>query len=215
MRIILSRKGIDSGVGSGRMASPILPCGCLCSIPIPYKQGIPYSDIQFGSRTVQQIIMELNPSWSHSVAHLDPDLRFDALASRPKGWRPAFGQSGAAAGHLVNQDVGVDDLFIFFGWFRMTKKTSGRLIFDPADIHGRHIVFGWLEVGRLVDKSPPPSDLLFLVDPPTCALFRRGNPSEQDLCVIRIGVEGGCILDRIRRSRANQRRRISFVLVAQ
>jgi hypothetical protein len=49
MKIILSRKGIDSGAMSGKMASPILPCGCLCSIPIPYRCGISYSDVHFGN----------------------------------------------------------------------------------------------------------------------------------------------------------------------
>jgi Nucleotide modification associated domain 3 len=166
MKIILSRKGIDSGVFSGRMASPILPCGCLCSIPIPYKKGIPYSDIRFGQWTLQQIVTELNPSWSHRVAHLDPDLRPGALASRPNGWKPAFGQSGAAAGHLANQYVDEGDLFIFFGWFRKTKKINGKLRFDPADIHGRHIVYGWLEVRHRLDKLPLPDDLLFLKDHP-------------------------------------------------
>src|ERR1035441_3280458 len=79
MKISLSRKGIDSGVLSGRMASPILPCGCLCSIPIPYAWGTPYSDIWYGNRTVHQIVRELNPNWSHKTAHLDPDLRFESL----------------------------------------------------------------------------------------------------------------------------------------
>src|SRR6185437_6970856 len=105
MRIILSRKGIDSGGLSGKIASPILPCGCLCSIPIPYTLGTPYSDIYFGSRSIQQIIAELSPRWSSRIAHLDPDLRYEALRSRPSGWRPAFGQSGAAAGHLINKEV--------------------------------------------------------------------------------------------------------------
>jgi Nucleotide modification associated domain 3 len=80
MKVCVSRKGIDSGVQSGRMASPILPCGCLCSIPIPYAWGTPYSGIWFGDRSVQQIVRELNPNWSYKTAHLDPDLRFDSLA---------------------------------------------------------------------------------------------------------------------------------------
>src|ERR1017187_993569 len=90
MKIILSRKGIDSGALSGKMASPILPCGCLCSIPIPYRCGISYSDAHFGTRSFQQIIRELKPRWSNRLAHLDPDLRRDAVTSRPSGWRPAF-----------------------------------------------------------------------------------------------------------------------------
>jgi hypothetical protein len=75
MKIILIRKGIDSGALSGKMASPILPCGCLCSIPIPYRVGKSYSEIHFGTRSVEQIVRELNPRWSNELAHLDPDLR--------------------------------------------------------------------------------------------------------------------------------------------
>jgi hypothetical protein len=119
VKVVISRKGVDSGKTSGGMASPILPCGCLCSIPIPYTPSdTRYADIWFGKRTLQQICNELNPRHSHEFAHLDPDLRPEALASRPKDWRPAFGQSGAAEGHLTNEGIGAGDLFIFFGWFR-------------------------------------------------------------------------------------------------
>lgn len=172
MKIIFSRKGVDSGKNSGGMASPILPCGCLCSIPIPYTASkTKYSEILFGKHTLQQICSELSPNHSHELAHLDPDLRADALASRPRNWRPAFGQSGAAARHLVNQGVCEGDLFIFFGWFRKTVKISGQLRFNPTDLHGRHIVFGWLQVGKLVDELPLPSDLLFLSNHPHVAFF--------------------------------------------
>jgi hypothetical protein len=170
MKLILSRKGFDSGQTSGGMASPILPCGCLCSIPIPYKQGVSYSDIWFGNQTFQQIIRELNPNWSATYAHLDPDLRAETLKFRPEKehWRPAFGQSAAAAGVLSNQGVGEGDLFLFFGWFRKTKKhkKTGRLRFDGADV-GRHIIYGWLEVGEVVNATVPlPGHLLFLRDHP-------------------------------------------------
>src|ERR1017187_6593184 len=109
MKVCLSRKGLDSG--SGKMASPILPCGCLCSIPIPYaRSDVRYSDIHFGSRTLQEIGLDLNPRNADEPAHLDPDLRHAALIHRPKAWRPAFGQSGAAARHLINQGMGVGGL---------------------------------------------------------------------------------------------------------
>lgn len=171
MKVILSRKGIDSGALSGKMASPILPCGCLCSIPIPYRCGIPYSAIRFGTRPVQQIVKELDRSWSNKTAHLDPDLRYDAVPQRPKEWRPAFGQAGAAAGHLINQEVGKDDLFIFFGWFRRTVLEKGELRFDPSDIHGRHIVYGWLQVGEVVKNLPLPRHLMFLRPHPHVQFF--------------------------------------------
>ena len=178
MKIILSRKGSDSGALSGKMARPILPCGCLCSIPIPYRCGISYTNPHFGSRSLHQIIRELNPRWSNEVAHLDPDLRRDALTSRPADWRPAFGQSGAAAGHLINQGVGVGALFLFFGWFRRTVARHGQLKFDPQDAHGRHIVFGWLEVGHVIDSQLLPKHLHFLRNHPDVRFFNdEGRPN--------------------------------------
>jgi hypothetical protein len=38
-------------------------------------------------------------------------------------------------------------------------NTNGKLAFDPTDVDGRHIVYGWLEVGNIVDKLPLPNDL--------------------------------------------------------
>jgi hypothetical protein len=175
MKISLSRKGVDSGTNSGRMASPILPCGCLCSIPIPTSNpGVRYSDIRFGKRTILELRRGLTSDNSDGNAHLDPDLRRESLNLRHKNWRAAFGQSGAAAGLLVNQGFTRGDLFIFFGWFRKTVVSGeGILKFDPKDSHGRHIVYGWLEVDEIVDKPSPSEDLSFLNDHPHIRWFSK------------------------------------------
>lgn len=190
MKICLSRKGSDSE--SGKMASPILPCGCLCSIPIPYKKSdVRYSGIRFGARSLQNIRTELNPKSSDEPAHLDPDLRLDALVYRPKRWRPAFGQSGGAGGHLIKQDFRDGSLFVFFGWFRKTKVIDGELKFDPADSNGRHIVFGWLEVGEVVDKLPLRSDLSFLNDHPHVRFFRHEDDNNRIYVSSETGLKAG------------------------
>ena len=177
MKTSISRKGVDSGTRSGRIASPILPCGCLCSIPIPSdRPGLRYSDVQFGARNLWEITRDLAPNRSDEFIHLDPDLRHDAITRRSEGWHPAFGQSGAAAKHLINQDVGEGDLFIFFGWFRRTVVSGGKLRFDPADPNGRHIVFGWLEIGEVVDKRQLRSELSFLEDHPHVRYFEEETP---------------------------------------
>lgn len=174
------------------MASPILPCGCLCSIPIPYAYSdVRYSDIRFGSRTLHEIRAELNPTRSDEPAHLDPDLRHDALVQRPKGWRPAFGQSGPAARLLINQGVGVGDLFIFFGWFRKMIVSRGKLQFDPADSDGRHIVFGWLEVGEVVDKLPLRYDLSFLSNHPHVLFSEKETPPNRIYVSSDTGIKAG------------------------
>jgi hypothetical protein len=175
MKISLSRKGVDSGSHSGKMASPILPCGCLCSIPIPTgKTGVRYSDIRFGKRTLHELRRGLTSRWLDGNAHLDPDLRKESLNGRHKDWRAAFGQSGAAAGHLINQGFAQGDLFIFFGWFRKTVVSGeGILKFDSKDPHGRHIVYGWLEVGKIVDEPILPDELSFLKDHPHIKWFSK------------------------------------------
>jgi hypothetical protein len=151
------------------MASPILPCGCLCSIPIPYPRGgIPYSKIWFGNRTIEQICSQLNSKWKGGLAHLDPDVSSPSLAARPAGWSAAFGQSAAAQGHLKKQNVGEGDLFLFFGWFKRTEGAGDKLKFVSGD-PGRHIIYGWLQVGQVVDVSDPtslPADLRFLAEHP-------------------------------------------------
>jgi hypothetical protein len=172
MKVIFSRKGSDSS--SGKMASPILPCGCLCSIPIPYETGgVPYSDIRFGNQTLQEICTDLKGEWTKEPAHVDPDLRFESISrAYPQSeWRAAFGQSGAAASHLQNQKVHEGDLFLFFGWFKRTENTDGKLKFCAADRGGRHVIYGWLEVGRIIevgsdDSWKLPEAMQFLKDHP-------------------------------------------------
>jgi Nucleotide modification associated domain 3 len=192
MKTSISRKGVDSGTRSGRMASPILPCGCLCSIPIPSEwPGVRYSDVQFGARNLWEIVRDLTPNRADEIVHLDPDLRHDALARTSEGWRPAFGQSGAAARHLINQNVGGGDPFIFFGWFRRTVVSDGKLRFDPADLNGRHMVFGWLEIGEVVDKRQLPSELSFLEDHPHVRHFEKETPPNRIYVSSKEGLKAG------------------------
>ena len=83
---------------------------------------------------------------SHS-AHLDPDLIADAYP-RETGWRPCLGQTGAAQGHLRKQQVGVGDLFLFFGLFRDVEKQGRRWQFvkQARPFHG---LWGWLQIGEV------------------------------------------------------------------
>ncbi len=78
-------------------------------------------------------------------AHLDPDL-IPGMRPRPQGWRPLFGQCGAAQGHLAKQGVGPGDTFLFFGLFRDVDD-------DGLFVRGskpRHILWGWLQVDEVL-----------------------------------------------------------------
>jgi hypothetical protein len=154
MRLILSRKGFDAV--NGGIPSPILPDGRLCPLPIPDERSpLRYDGLSVAGVSLGKLLADLRPKKMKSeiFAHLDPDLDRNSLA-RPVGWRPMFGQAGAAQSHLRNQGVGVGDLFLFFGWFREVEKEDGRYQY-VADSRDRHVIFGWLQVGECFEVKEP------------------------------------------------------------
>lgn len=147
MRLILSRKGFDSAAGG--VASPILPDGRLCPLPIPDDRSpYRYEDLTVAGVPMAQLIADLRPKRLPPItrAHLDPDLDAASMG-RPAGWRPMFGQAGAAQSHLLNQGVDVGDIFLFYGWFREVEQVNGRFSYK-ADSPDRHVIYGWLQVGQ-------------------------------------------------------------------
>lgn len=155
MRIILSRKGFDSGMGG--VASPIFPSGAMCSLPIPQRSPAPlrrYGEIWRGEHTLGSLVRDLTRGklGPDDTAHLDPDLDASAVRPRPHGWRPLFGQSGAAERHLRHRGVAEGDVFLFFGWFRRVERDalSGacRYVEGAPDLH---CLFGWLQIAERVE----------------------------------------------------------------
>lgn len=159
MKIILSRKGFDSSAGG--VASPLFADGSLLSLPIPDQKGtLSYADLCWGEYQLGPLVEALTHGRidQQQRAHLDPDL-YPAICARPAGWRPLFGQDGAAQSHLTNQGVGVGDLFLFFGWFRSVELSQGQRRFakNAPDLH---LLYGWLQVGAVltgaqVATAPP------------------------------------------------------------
>ena len=152
MKIVLSRKGFDSSYGG--VASPILPDGRMVSLPIPERRGAittasrTYGQIHAGNVSAGALVHALTRGaiGPQDAAHLDPDLDAGSIRPRPRGWRPAFGQTGAAASHLRNQGVGPGDIFLFFGWFReAVEPMPGRFQWKVGsdDIHA---CFGYLQI---------------------------------------------------------------------
>ncbi len=118
-RIILSRKGMDSG--SGGMASPMLH-GRLLSLPIPdQRSDIRYASLQAGPGLSYGALIHQLAGKRMATAHLDPDLQHGDLPRKP-GWKPVYGQTGAALSHLRSEGVGAGDLLLFFGWFREAER---------------------------------------------------------------------------------------------
>ena len=154
-KLILSRKGFDSKAGG--CPSPIFPDDTIYSLPVPgydYEEPIHYVDLHHGNISIGQVVEDLTSrrydAWS--LAHLDPDVRPDAIP-RYDGWRGLFGQVGAAEGHLENQGVGVGDVFLFFGLYQRVERTQEGWRFVRG-APKQHILWGWLQIEQVckVDK---------------------------------------------------------------
>jgi hypothetical protein len=141
MRLVLSRKGFDSG--SGGCPSPILPNGSMIALPIPDETSpVRYRDLVWHGHNLGHIAETLTRGKVRrdNGAHLDPDLRAE-MRTRPAGWRPLLGQLAAAQGHLRNMHIGEGDLFLFWGLFRQVDSEL-RWTGPPL-----HVIWGWLQVG--------------------------------------------------------------------
>lgn len=152
MKLIFSRKGIDDAYGKG--ASPIFPDGQMFSIPIPVRgkeQGIAYKSIACTkTSSTALMIKHLGIPIKRTSCHLDPDLHRD-LFPRSGKWKPCFGHHGAAAKHLLNQGVGVGDMFIFFGSFRKVKSGKYNRWSFQSDTPKQHVIFGFLRIGEILN----------------------------------------------------------------
>lgn len=154
MKIILSRKGVDSSAGG--FASPIFPDGSMLSIAIPDKRSpVCYRDLN-GPVKMGLLVKQLSNgrvSGRHAV-HLDPDLIAGSI-DREHEFLPLFGQCGAAQSHLASFNVGPGDLFLFFGWFREIEyvKRRWRYVSGAAD---KHVIYGWMQI----DKTLPVEQIL-------------------------------------------------------
>lgn len=167
MKVVLSRKGFDSGYGG--YASPIMPDGHLLSLPIPLEDDVVYSDLLVDKANSYFHLMNKLKSKiktkkgsidlkDRQKCHLDPDLRENIFKNkRPNGWKPSFGQIGAAQTHLANQGVTIGDIFLFFGLFRKIEYRDGipRFVRNEPNLH---VIYGYLQIGKIIntkkDKIP-------------------------------------------------------------
>lgn len=135
MRIILSRKGLDSSAGG--KPSPILKNGQIFSVPIPTtekKSPHQYSDVVINKRNASDMLSIIGAKKLHpnTACHFDPLLNLKI---------GLFGQAGSAQRELDNLGVGEGDLFLFFGWFRD---------FYSYKKNDYHHIFGWLQVDQVI-----------------------------------------------------------------
>ena len=182
MKIILSRKGFDSENGgypspilpNGALLSIPIPSAYNnnnykpikyenVNIPQPTKDYFTKNNLQI--ETYKDLLSHLicnypilyKKNWysidSPLYCHVDPELIEGVLKREDsQNWRPTFGQNEAAQGHLKNQGVESGDLFLYFGWFRHTAITNGKLCYNSSE-PDKHLIFGYLEIDYFLDKK--------------------------------------------------------------
>ena len=156
MKVILSRKGMDST--SGGMASPILPDGTLLSLPIPDNTvGTAYKDLCYKGQSLEEIISQLCPKFDFGksqTCHLDPDIYEDIEGrTATDEWKPAFGQHGVSAVHLDKLGVGVGDIFLFYGMFQKTMVQPNKTLCFDRNAPIVHIIYGYMKVGEVLREK--------------------------------------------------------------
>ena len=160
-KLILSRKGFDSG--SGGCPSPIFPDGTMFSLPIPSYDKAAFEDLQHGDIDIARVVAGITNGrmGGRDHVHLDPDLDFDAYRYRKdrpawQQWRGMLGQAGIAQSHLNKQGVTSGDVFLFFGLYRQVEETAHGWRFVTG-APALHVLWGWLQVDqkcRVADVGP-------------------------------------------------------------
>lgn len=161
MKIILSRKGFDSGAGG--CASPLFGDGTMISLPIPERKmgHLCYGDITNGTHDLGQVVNDLvptnkrdfeNSNLKKKLAHLDPWIDDRILINGQAKNTMGFGPN-ASAHLLIDKDkVGPGDLILFFGWFKEVVLINGKYCFNQKapDIHA---IWGFMYVGDVIAPS--------------------------------------------------------------
>lgn len=154
MKVVLSRKGFDSG--SGRAPSPIID-GCPVSMPIPATKNSSTTYADLGLGDVVEKITRGRIGEEH-LCHYDPMFA---------DGRCYFGQCDSAQTHLRNNGVGAGDVFLFFGLFA-----------DEQTGEKHHRIFGFLRVEAvhlIAELGPEVSGRLEQLDHPHVLGMRHPN----------------------------------------
>jgi Nucleotide modification associated domain 3 len=155
VKLIFSRKGFDSSAGG--VPSPLVDDRPI-SLPIPTRMPTPtrFSDL---SNEVAELVSDLTRGRiaADRPCNLDPDLDAKSLVRQP-GWRGSLGQVSAAQSHLLNNDVGSSDVFLFWGLYRpAVRRQKGPWTFTGNAEHG---LFGWLQINEVLTVGEDPSPTL-------------------------------------------------------
>ena len=117
MRVILSRKGFDTG--SGGTASPIV-AGRPISLPIPTRRRSATTYDHLGLGEIVERVTRGKIARDH-LCHEDPMFA---------GGQCLFGQCGAAQSHLRNRGVGIGDVFLSLACSPMNTRASAITVYS-------------------------------------------------------------------------------------
>ena len=153
MKVLLSRKGVDSG--NIQMSNLVINSSDkneIIMIPIPSeKDKISYNDLTFSQdKNVNTHIKDYIKSHTirlnelNTKCHADPNISnyfndFNFLGS--------IGQIGVSLSHLEKHNVKVGDIFIFFGRFSFMNFVDNTPQIYSYD---KHIMFGYLQIGEIL-----------------------------------------------------------------
>ena len=155
MKIIFSKKGFDNTYG--KVPSPVFDKEGtkFISMPIPAVNAcdeIKYSKIEYHGHNLGDLVEKLKGKKVDggelskcSLCHFDPQLvqNENKEVEKSENWKPILGQADAAQGHLFNQKIGKDALFLFYGRFRRIDENNEEKMFSA--------IYGWLQVEECVD----------------------------------------------------------------
>lgn len=168
MRVILSRKGLDSGncTVSNLVVEDENGQTKIIMIPIPYNpnskfkpdkdtyDNIKYSDNEKINNAIKNYLEKDADIKKNHPCHADPNLSFtfhnDISKTNKAKFRGAIGQNGAAQGHLKKNKIKENDIFIFFGRFTFAKMENRELVLKGKD---KHLMFGYLQIGEIIETS--------------------------------------------------------------
>lgn len=170
MKIIISRKGLDTGTAKnmGIKNRDSFSPGCSpaykdCMISLPISDSLEgnnsYDNLFYKGKRLSDIYKELHgidTVENNLGAHADPDL-IENQKKRENGWKPTFGQASAAQGQLEKYGISKGDLFLFFGLFSHVNCNHDDEIKSVSDLKllGKpfHCFFGWLQTEQPLDAK--------------------------------------------------------------
>lgn len=148
---------------NGGIPSPVIKTNegkwIFVPLPIPsrYEDDTKYSELNVHENIfASDLLKDLGlPTRKYETCHNDPDINSNYINNRPLGWKANFGQVKSAESHLENMQIGLGDIFLFFGWFKKVEFKNGKFCYikDKVFPNGFHAIYGYLQIGEILKPN--------------------------------------------------------------